>query len=309
MKKTLKLIVAALTLLVLVLSIVSCSSSMGGSAPSYPSYDGGDKYENGMAGAPGDIGSGITGSTEVLDPNRKIIKTVRESIQTEAFDDLLREVRESVAELGGYISSANQSGDSYYNSESRRNASLTVRIPAEKLDEFTKKVDSLAVVTSYSESMDDVTGAYVDVESRISVLAAEETALLAMLAESNNVSTALEIRKRLNDVQSDLASLRAQKNTYDSLIAYSTVYMSIYEVRRAEVANPSFFEEVGGVFNDSLYDIGEGLRSFAVWFLGNIIYIVIFAGIVTGAIFLYNNIRKKRKAKKEAKKDTPEENK
>lgn len=301
MKKTLKAIILSLTLILILTLSVSCSSSVAGDGY----YGGGDKYENGMTGpenVSGSVGNG-TGTTDIVSPDRKIIKTVRESVQTENFDDFLREVRESVSELGGYISSANQSGDSYYNSNLHRNASLTVRIPADKLDEFTAKIDGLGVVTSYSESMDDVTGAYVDVESRIAVLEAEETALLAMLAEATNVSTSLEIRKRLTDVQGDLASLRAQKKTYDSLIAYSTVYMSIYEVRRAETANPGFFEEVGGVFSDSLYDIGTGLRDFAVWFLGNIIYIVIFAGIVAGAIILLKKLIKNRKSKKAAEKD------
>ena len=307
MKRTFKLIITAIIVALIIALATSCSYSSSGSAMA-PSdggdmSNGADKYEGGY-GEPG-IGTN-TSTSDVLDPNRKIIKTVRESVQTETYDDLLTTVRATVAELGGYISSANQSGNNYYNTDTRRNATLTVRIPAEKLDEFTAMIDGAAIVTSYSETMEDVTGAYVDVESRISVLAAEETALLAMLEKATNTSTALEIRRRLNEVQSDLASLRAQKNTYDSLIAYSTVYLNIYEVRRVQTTNPTFAEEVGGVFNDSLYDIGTGLRDFAVWFLGNIIYIVIFAGISVGAIFLYINIRKKIKSKK-AKKSQDEE--
>ena len=291
MKKTLKTLIIALTLLLVMLSVVSCSSVSGGFADS--GMGGADKNENSMVGS-----GGVSGSTEVLDPNRKIIKTVRESVETEKYDDFIKNIRESVAGLGGYISSANQSGDSYYGEENYRNSYFTIRIPAEKLDEFTSKIASAAVVTSYSEGMNDVTGAYVDIESRIAVLRAEETALLQMLTEASNVSTTLEIRKRLLEVQSDLASFEAQKNTYDSLIAYSTVYLNVYEVRRAEAVNPGFFEEVGGVFNDSLYEIGVGLRDFAVWFLGNIIYIVIFAGAVTGGVLLYINIRKKTRSKK-----------
>lgn len=307
MKRTFKLIITAIIVALIIALATSCSYSSSGSAMA-PSdggdmSNGADKYEGGY-GEPG-IGTN-TSTSDVLDPNRKIIKTVRESVQTETYDDLLATVRTTVAELGGYISSANQSGNNYYNTDTRRNATLTVRIPAEKLDEFTAMIDGAAIVTSYSETMEDVTGAYVDVESRISVLEAEETALLTMLEKATNTSTALEIRRRLNEVQSDLASLRAQKNTYDSLIAYSTVYLNIYEVRRAQTTNPTFAEEVGGVFNDSLYDIGTGLRDFAVWFLGNIIYIVIFAGVSVGAIFLYINIRKKIKSKK-AKKSQDEE--
>ena len=287
--KKIKIIVALLACALTLLVLVGCG------AKSYDSNTGGAEYlpeEN-----PGKIPGNST--SEVLDESRKIIKNVSESIHTDKFDDFLSSVRDEIAKVGGYISSSSYNGDSYYGNGSLRSANLVIRIPVENLDAFTSTVDSLGVVYSYSESVKDVTEAYVDVESRINVLVAEESALLEMLASAKNVSETLTIRTRLSEVQADLASLRAQKNSYDSLISYSTVNMYVREVRRADPVNPGFFDEVSGKFSDSLVDIGEFLRAFAVWFLGNIIYIVIVSGAVVGLVFLFIKKRRKKSVKKE----------
>ncbi|MBQ7386703.1 MAG: DUF4349 domain-containing protein [Clostridia bacterium] len=295
MKNKIKIILTALVAVTLVLVLASCSKAYDNSfSPNMGGADIADK-EVSTEKLPGNsLG-------EVLDEDRKIIKNVYESIHTDKYDDFMSRLRDAISEAGGYISSASYNGSSYYNEDALRRANLVIRVPAENLDKFTTTVDSLGIVYSYNESMSDVTAAYVDVESRISVLKAEETALLEMLSLAKNVSETLEIRTRLNQVQSDLASLEAQKKTYDSLVAYSTINMSVSEVRRAESVNPSFFEEVSGTFSDSLADIGDGLRDFAVWFLGNIIYIIIFSAFVTGGVFLIIKLARAKRAKKQAK--------
>ena len=292
MKKTLAFL---LTLSLLIVTLVSCSGKSGkapgneslGSADGYPSL--GDKYEN-------DYDDGKDIVTSIIS-DRKIIKTVNETLQTDDYNGLIDEINKLVKDLGGYISSANYSGDNYYNKDTLRRASITVRIPAEKLDEFTGGLEGRAVVSYYNETVDDVTGSYIDVESRIAVLESEEAALLEMLSASGDVSTMLTIRSQLTNVQSELASLRAQKKDYDSRISYSTVYINVNEVRRAISADPTFFEEIGNTFSESLYDIGFFFRSLAVGIIGNFLYIIIWAAVIVLAVFLVRRYLKKRKLK------------
>ena len=279
MKKRTKILIAIIALATMLTVCVSCSArDMVGGAPSLEDYYNGYDKEGGFTG-------GSTVGSDVLDESRKIVKTVNEQVQTDRYDDFMAEMNATVTELSGYVTSASYRGDSYYSRETLRYATLTLRIPADRLSEFTAYVDGAGVVTSYTESIEDVTAAYVDVESRIAVLTAEETALLEMLEMANTVSTALEIRTRLNQVQGDIASLRAQKNTYDTLVAYSTVNLNVSEVRRAESTDPTFLEEIGYNFSDSITTIGEGLRDFAVWFIGDIIYILLVTGLLTGGFF------------------------
>ena len=303
MKKRTKIIIAVLALVAILTACVSCAvkgdmEMAGSAAPGDDYYNGYDK-ENGFTG-------GSTASGDVLDESRKIIKTVTEYVQTDKYDDFITQMNATVTELQGYVISASYRGDSYYSKDALRHATLTVRVPAQRLSEFTAYVDGAGIVTSYTESIDDVTAEYVDVESRIAVLTAEETALLEMLEMANTVSTALEIRTRLNQVQGDIASLRAQKNTYDTLVAYSTVNLNVSEVRRAESTDPTFFEEIGYNFTDSITSIGDGLRDFAVWFIGDIVYIVLIAGLLTGGFFAARPVIRRILQKKRAQKPRTE---
>ena len=280
-------------------SAVSCSvkhSANGGSAPDRApgDYVGGG-YEDGKE-------NGSVTSSPVLE-DRKIIKTVNQTVQTETYDSFLDTVRQSLATLGGYISRAEYSGQTYYNKDGLRSAYLVLHVPAEKLSDFNSSLSKGGVVSSYNESMQDVTGAYIDVESRITVLESEEAALLAMLAKAEDVTSMLAIRDRLTAVQSDLASYRAQKNNYDNRVSYSTVYLRISEVRRAESNNPTFFEEVGGNFLDSIYGIGDTLRAFAVFILGDILYILFTLAVAAAIFFAIRALHKLYKRRKSVKTD------
>lgn len=294
MKRILLLI---LTLTISIFALASCAdgsdnlNSSGGSML--------DKGEGESSANPDYTGS-ENGTVKPPESNRKIIKTVNQSVQTEACDEFLASLNEAIAAVDGYISSSNYRGNNYYNDSSLRYASITVRVPAERLDDFTKSVNSLAVVTYFSENVSDVTLSYIDIESRISVLEAEETALKAMLGKAENVTQMLSIRQSLLDVQSDLASLRAQKNSYDDKIAYSTVNLTVNEVKRAvaQSKNPGFFEEVAINFSDNLYDIGQFFRGLAVWLLGDSLVIIIWAAVITGIVLLYRLWKKRNPDKK-----------
>lgn len=292
-----KIISILLLLLILTLSLVSCSSSEfgGNSSPGLNDGNAGDKGD-----AESDYtGSGSAGSTTPLE-NHKIIKTVNQTVQTDAYDSFMASLSAAITEAGGYTSSSNYRGDNYYNDSTLRYASITIRIPAENLDAFTESVDSIAIVTYFSESVSDVTLSYIDIESRIGVLEAEETALTSMLASATTVDQMLKIRESLLEVQSDLASLRSQKNSYDDRIAYSTVYLTVNEVRRAvaQNSNPTFFEEIGQNFSDNLYGIGQFFRSLGVWLIGDSLIIIIWAAVIVGLVFLYKFWRKKNPTKK-----------
>ncbi len=290
MKNNFRKISAIFAVLAVILSLIlmtSCSKSAGGDA-----FGG---AENGYGGyAPENNGKD---NTVIEGENRKIIKNVNESVQTDKFDDFLDSLYDAISEADGFISSSNYSGNSYYDSSTLRTANITIRIPAGNLSSFTEKVENMAVVTSYNEYIDDVTNRYIDITSRIAVLEAEESALLEILKSATTTSEMLDIRTRLVSVQSDLASFRAQRDSIDDKVEYSTVSLHVREVRRAVAQNVGFFDEVGGNFLDSVYDIGEGLRAFAVWFLGDILYILLFGGIITGIFFLARFLFRKYKNK------------
>ena len=284
MKK--RLFLTLLLCFTILLSFVGCDSSRGYDHPT----------ENGML-AGGDYGVDSPSKSEGgASSDRKIITTVNERVETETYDAFVEGLKEAVSEAGGYFVSSSYSGKGKEDGKDRY-ASFEIRVPAEKLSDFSGKVGTLGTVLSYKETANDVTLSYVDLESRISVLAAEETALLSILANASTTSEVLEIRKTLSDTQATLASLRAQKQTYDTLVAYSTVHLTVNEVAHARSEDGSFFSEVGDTFMASMSAIGGFFRGVGVFVLG-FSPILLFIAAVGVAIFLLVRVSFRHGAKK-----------
>lgn len=286
---------ACLLTLVLLLSLSACSAGTGAknTPRSSVEYVTSAKSSLNLASFASDEGSNVIPLTD----GRKLVKTVREEVETDAYDSLTDALNEALATLGGYISRSNLSGSA---EAGDRYAYYVIRVPAEKLTELTGKLGENGVVTDYTETVGDVTVEYVDIESRITVLEAEETALTAMLSNATDVTTLLAIRSQLTNVQQDLASLREQKRVYDDEVAYSTVYLTVYEVERVSpVGNRSFFEEVGVTFLDSLAGIGNFFRGLGVGLLGGSPYLLLIAAIGAGIFFLVHTIQKRMKKERD----------
>ena len=200
-------------------------------------------------------------------------------------------------------------GNSYNYSRSR-SASFTCRIPSAKLDAFLSAVDGIGNVTYSYEDQKDVTLNYVDTEARIASLQTEYDRLLELLAQAESVDTIIMLEQRLSDVRYQLESYKSQLRTYDNLVDYSTVEISVDEVQR--VSSPEeegVFARIQSGFSDSLYSVGTGLVDFFVWFVANIPYFAVIAVIALIIVLivmacLKNSPRHKAKvARKKAEKE------
>ena len=246
-------------------------------------------------------GSGVKTTAEIsqtANVQRKLIRTFDLSIQTKEFDEVLSNIQEKVQELGGYIENSSLDGGSAYYERYNRYSNMTVRIPSDKLDGFIANVKETANVTYISESTEDITLRYVDAESRKIALETERDRLLELLEKAETVEDIITIEGRLSEVRYQLESYASQLRTFDNQVDYSTVHINISEVDRETNVEPkTFWEEVVEEFGDSLYDMGRGFRNFAIWFLGSIPYIVLWAVVIGAVIFVLRFIGKKRNLK------------
>ena len=230
--------------------------------------------------------------------NRKLIRTFYIDIETKEFDDVLSGIQAKVNELGGYMEQSSlDSGSSYY-SNYNRYSNMTVRIPSDKLDSFVNNVKETANVTNISESTEDITLSYVDVESRKIALETERDRLLELLEKAETVEDIITIEGRLSEVRYQLESYTSQLRTYDNQVNYSTVHIDIREVDRETKVEPkTFWDEVTDEFGDSLYDLGRGFRNFAIWFLGSSPYIIFWAAVIGVIVFVLKMIGRKKNLK------------
>ena len=304
------------TLLLTILLILSLFTACGGSniAQSAPAMKGGYAVEEMMAEAPSAMmdsaansltGAGETGTTS-LPENRKWIITVHMSAETENLEVLLPQLDQQIADLEGYIENQEIYNGSSYSSRRHRNASLTIRIPAEDVDNFTEEVAGMANVVSNSLSREDITLNYVATESKVTALKTEEARLLELLSQAENMSDLLEIEARLSDVRYELERHTSQLRLYDNQVDYATIHLSISEVQEyTPVVEKTVWERIRDGFASSIKGLKEGFIDFIVWILANSPYLIVWAAIITIVIVI---IRKLPRCKIRCRaKNTPKE--
>lgn len=230
----------------------------------------------------------------VAQVNRKLVKTVYLDAETEHFDELSEGLTAKIAELGGYVETREVD-----NGRSRRYCSMTIRIPADKLDSFVEHVNASANVTSTSETAEDITLQYVDTEAKITALKTEQARLLELLEGAKNLSEILEVEARLSDVTYELERYASQMRTYDNLVDYATVHLSFREVEvLTPVEEPSVWERISTGFVQTLDDLGEDLTDLFVWFVVNLPYLLIWAVVITVIVLLVRRAGRKRRARR-----------
>ncbi|NBI91307.1 DUF4349 domain-containing protein [Lachnospiraceae bacterium] len=238
------------------------------------------------------------GETVSVASNRKLIKDVYMDVETGDFDKLLATVEGRVDALGGYIENMNVHNGSGAYGNSLKGANLTIRIPKDKLGQFVTEVSECSNVVSRSEKTQDVTMEYVDLESHKKALMTEQERLLELLGRADTMEDIITIEERLSQIRYEMESMESQLRTYDNLVDFSTVTLSIKEV---EVLTPTreetAWEKMSKGFVASMNGLGRGLKNTFIWFVISLPYLVFWAAFIVGIIFIIRATRK-RKAKK-----------
>ena len=224
--------------------------------------------------------------------SRKLITTVSMETETEHYDDLMTWLSARIAEYGGYV----EYSESYGNQSSRRSANITIRIPADSLDLFLTGLSEESNVTYQSRSVKDVTLSYVDVESHKAALLIEQERLMELLEKADSLEDLLTIESRLTEVRYELESYESQLRTYDNQIHYSTVDLTIREVKVLSTPEPeSFWERVTEGFTENLQDVAEGFTEFAIAFLSSIPTLIVWAVILGIAFLILRKVNRARR--------------
>lgn len=240
---------------------------------------------------------------------RKLIKTVNISTETEQFDILVPALQAQVEQLGGYIEEISIYNNTSYSYEGRtealRGASMTARVPQANLDSFLAQVGEQSNVVSQSERVEDVTLQYVDLDSHKRVLVSEQERLIELLAQAETVEDLITIEGRLSEVRYQIESMESQLRTYDNKIDYSTVYLGISEVKKyTPPQDISVWQKIGSGFVNSLENIGDGICNFFIGFLINIPYIVLWTVIIAVSVLIIRQIRRALRNRRQKSEET-----
>jgi hypothetical protein len=173
----------------------------------------------------GTASSGATAEDSASTSAKLIIKSGSMQIRIEDMDEAIRSVRELVIATGGEIENltVSEGGSSYYHYDNKgtyigtsssdtspKTASMTLRIPAEKLAEAQETAATFGSVVSQTTSQYDVTVQHIDMKARLENLIAKEVRLRDHLNSAANVTEILEVERELSRVRGEIESMQAQ---------------------------------------------------------------------------------------------------
>lgn len=155
-------------------------------------------------------------------PERKIIYSVDLSIYTKDLDESIETLKSSV------------NSDEWFDYENIRDrqATFKIRIKSDRLDDFIENIDDSFEVSFYSKTGQDITLQYLDTTNRIAALQAQYDRLVE-LYENASLNEMITINSRLGEIETELLELEGTLNTFDSLVDYSEVEVTIYQTTAA----------------------------------------------------------------------------
>ncbi|MBQ9844147.1 MAG: DUF4349 domain-containing protein [Oscillospiraceae bacterium] len=242
-----------------------------------------------------------TGSAGVQ--NQKLIRTMTLETETEDLDTLLASLDQKIKTLGGYVENKNIRNGSASASRRYRYANLTIRVPVDQLDAFVEHVSGASNVVHYSENAKDITLSYVATQSRITALETEQTRLLELLAQAENMSDLLQIEQRLTDVRTELEQVTSQLRLYDNLVDYGTIELSVTEVQEyTPVEKETMWQRMGSGLKSSWQALGEFSENLLVFLVTALPWLIPISIIVALWIATGKKRRARRAERKAAKK-------
>lgn len=278
--------------------VLLAALALGGCSAASPSYD-----MPGEAGAPqpgmvtedgGDTGfdSAADGSKDL--DTRSLIVTGTMTVTTEtpvdAAADAIRIVEMAGGRIDGREESAPTDGD-------KGSATLTLRIPTEKLDTTIDKLKDLGELEDLTTDATDVTSQVQDIDARVKSLQISVDRLSAFLASAKDIDDLLALEQTLSSRQSDLESMLAQQRSIAAQVSMATI--TLYLISEADApADPPPATFLTG--------LEAGWNSFVAFITGAFVVFgvllpwLVFFGILAAAIVFFVRWRMRRAAKSAA---------
>ena len=221
---------------------------------------------------------------------RKIIQNADLTLQVKDVPATVDQISELTVEIGGYLVNSRQ-----YRYEDKISASLSVKVPADKLTSMVATISGYGELSDKTISTEDVTEEYYDAEARLKVLEAKEARLLALLEKANTITDIVSVEKELGAVRSDIEVIKGRLKYLNNATSYSTINLTLEQALPGSLKAPqgTLGKAWQGLINsiNMLIDFGSGLIVFLVVILP---WVVIFGLIFYLIRYLYRRRKKSR---------------
>jgi anti-sigma factor RsiW len=197
-----------------------------------------------------------------------IIRTAQLSLITKDFDDARASVESILKRHRGYVADLKTGGAT----GSGRTLNATLRVPADQLDASLIDLKALGRVESESQSGQDVTSQYVDLQARLANSRNTEQRLTDLLRNrTGKLSDVLEVEQEVDRVRGEIEQMEAERKNMSNQVSFATLNVAIAEDYKAQlqVVPPSTWTRLSNASVEGYKSMVEGVMSLALFLLEN----------------------------------------
>jgi hypothetical protein len=186
---------------------------------------GGAEYNKAAPFAPQESGPSASASSA----DRLVVRNASLTVVVHDPAQSARDIRLMAEGMGGFVVSSNvyqaTFGD---NSVQATRASITVRVPAERLDDALEQIAKAAIeVSNQSVSGEDVTAQYTDLQSQLRNLESAEAQLRQIMDAATKTEDVMAVFNQLTQVQGQIESVKGQIQYYQESARLSAISVDL----------------------------------------------------------------------------------
>ena len=252
------------------------------------------------------------GQTEQASENRKIVYTGNVSLQTLEYEESAKSIHDKINQYGGFIESENSSNDDpywYYRERTgssarrtRRNLSITARIPADKFDTFMEDLKKDGQVINTSVNAENISVSYANHDASRKALEIEQERLLKMMDKAETIEEMIAVEERLTQVERELGNEKTVLSDMDRDVNFSTVYINLEEVFEYSetVVEPTYGERLKRAFGNAIEGFVEFWEDILLFIVGTFPFLIMLAILIVVIVKLARRGQRRRMERKAA---------
>lgn len=228
---------------------------------------------------------------------RVVIKNASLEIVVDAPDQSMQSISRMAEEMGGFVVSANLYKTQTSDGQEVPRASITIRVPAEKLDAALERIEAESDRLPLNKNINsqDVTSEYTDLDSRLTNLEAAEEQLMQIMERATRTEDVLNVFDQLTRVREQIEVIKGQMQYFENSAKLSAIHVELIPNEVIQPISIGGWEPVGVVKDavQTLIVALQGLVNIAIWLALFILPIVLIIGIPLYLII--RGVRRRRK--------------
>ena len=215
--------------------------------------------------------------------SRRVIYEANLELSAQDFDSAESQLRSLINKANGYVADARlRQLDG-----SKRTGTWTIRIPVENFDSFLAAVRKLGAPISLTQTADDVTNEFVDLESRIENQKKLESRIIELLNSSRDgMKDVIKVEHELARVREAIEVMEGRIRVMRNVTQLATIHLKVTEEEKFVAAvKPEFDQRIRLAWNNSVEESKEFWQNVTVWFVRNGISMVVAILVLASGYF------------------------